>query len=103
MGKKASLDQIRKYFQEIRYIDTEFCQGNTMRWAIAWTLDETFHFPEQCQSQEAFKALKVKYKIRRMKKKKRFIDLFSFHRKRRERRSIEHQSVLNSSRNILSI
>jgi hypothetical protein len=30
-----------------------------MRWAIAWTFDETFHFSEQCQSKEAFKTLKV--------------------------------------------
>jgi hypothetical protein len=26
-----------------------------MRWAIAWTFDETFHFPEQCQSRAALK------------------------------------------------
>ncbi len=59
MGKKSSLDQIKKYFNDIRHIETEFCQGNTMRWAIAWTFNEAFHFPVQCQSQEAFKALKV--------------------------------------------
>ncbi len=59
MGKKSSLDQIKKCLKDIHHIDTEFCQGNTMRWAIAWTFDETFHFPEQCQSRQAFKALKV--------------------------------------------
>jgi hypothetical protein len=59
LGKKSSLNQIKKYLKDIRHIDTEFCQGNTMRWAIAWTFDETFHFSEQCQSKEAFKTLKV--------------------------------------------
>ncbi|CAF0732079.1 unnamed protein product [Rotaria sordida] len=57
LGKKSSLKQIQKYLQDIRHIDTELCQGNTMRWAIAWTFDETLHFPEQCQSREAFKGL----------------------------------------------
>ncbi len=52
MGKKSSLDQIHKYLQSINHIDTEFCQGNTMRWAIAWTFDETFQFPEQSQSRK---------------------------------------------------
>jgi methyltransferase len=55
LGKKSSLDQIQNYLKDIQYIHTEFCQGNTMRWAIAWTFDETFHFPEQCQSQKALK------------------------------------------------
>lgn len=59
MGKKSSLEQIQKCLKDISHIDTEFCQGNTMRWAIAWTFDETYHFPEQCQSRKAFKALKV--------------------------------------------
>jgi hypothetical protein len=52
LGKKSSLDQIHKYLQSINHIDTEFCQGNTMRWAIAWTFDETFQFPEQSQSRK---------------------------------------------------
>ena len=55
LGKKSSLDPIEKSLQDIRHIDTEFCQGNTMRWAIAWTFDETFHFPQQCQSRKALK------------------------------------------------
>ncbi|CAF3854538.1 unnamed protein product [Rotaria sp. Silwood2] len=58
LGKKSSLKQIQNCLHDIRHIDTEFCQGNTMRWAVAWTFDETYHFPEQCQSREAFKALK---------------------------------------------
>ncbi|CAF0871415.1 unnamed protein product [Adineta steineri] len=58
LGKKSSLDQIQIYLKDINHIDTEFCQGNTMRWAIAWTFDETYHFPKQCQTREAFKALK---------------------------------------------
>ena len=47
LGKKSSLDQIKISLKDIQHIDTEFCQGNTMRWAIAWTFDEAFHFPEQ--------------------------------------------------------
>jgi hypothetical protein len=66
LGKKSSLDQIKKCLQDIRHIDTEFCQGNTMRWAIAWTFDETFQFPQQCQTREAFQALKVCYNCNRI-------------------------------------
>ena len=52
MGKKSSLNQLKNYLQNIRYIHTEFGQGKTMRWAIAWTFDNTYQFPEQCQSQK---------------------------------------------------
>lgn len=63
MGKKSSLEEIQKSLKDIQHIDTEFCQGNTMRWAVAWTFDQTYNFPEQCQSRSAFKALKVFLKI----------------------------------------
>ena len=53
-GKKSSLDQIEKYLQDIRHVNTEFCQGNTMRWAIAWTFDGTFNFPKQISSRKVF-------------------------------------------------
>ena len=59
LGKKSSLDQIKKHLTNIRHIDTELCQGNTMRWAIAWTFDEMYQFPSECQSRKAFQALKV--------------------------------------------
>jgi len=55
LGKKSSLKQLEKCLKDIHHIDTQFCQGNTMRWAIAWTFDETFHFLEQCQYREALK------------------------------------------------
>ncbi|CAF1089771.1 unnamed protein product [Adineta ricciae] len=58
LGKKSSLDQIKKHLANIRHIDTELCQGNTMRWAIAWTFDEMYQFPSECQSRKAFQALK---------------------------------------------
>ena len=53
LGKKSSLDQIQKHLRDIRHTETEFCQGNTMRWGVAWTFDEKFHWPEQCQSRKA--------------------------------------------------
>ncbi|CAF1903741.1 unnamed protein product [Rotaria magnacalcarata] len=52
LGKKSSLKQVQKYLKDIHHTDTEFCQGNTMRWAVAWTFDETYRFSEQCQSRE---------------------------------------------------
>ena len=55
LGKKSSLIEIERSLGELRHITTEFCQGKTMRWAIAWTLDETFQFPSECQSQQASK------------------------------------------------
>lgn len=43
MGKKSSLNEIEKYLTKEKNITnistTQFCQGNTMRWAIAWSLD----------------------------------------------------------------
>jgi len=58
LGKKSSLNQIEKYLNEIRYVKTEFCQGNTMRWAVAWTFDETLQFSSQCQTREALQVFK---------------------------------------------
>jgi hypothetical protein len=40
-GKKSSLVEIKKYLIQEKGItnicDTHFCQGKTMRWAIAWS------------------------------------------------------------------
>lgn len=58
LGKKSSLNQIEKHLKDIRYVKTEFCQGNTMRWAIAWTFDGTLQFSVQCQSRETLKVFK---------------------------------------------
>ncbi len=44
LGKKSSLSEIRKYLlyeKQIKNIsETRFCQGHTMRWAIAWSFSE---------------------------------------------------------------
>lgn len=45
LGKKASLKSLKKKLQSHRgdnvlnFIETEFCQGKTIRWGLAWTLD----------------------------------------------------------------
>jgi U6 snRNA m6A methyltransferase len=40
-GKKNSLIQIKKYLEKEKLIkntsETQFCQGNTMRWGLAWS------------------------------------------------------------------
>ena len=60
LGKKSSLTPIKKLLQDICHVQTEFCQGNTMRWGIAWTFDESFQFAEQCQSHAASQKAKRK-------------------------------------------
>jgi hypothetical protein len=41
LGKKSSLIALNNYLLKEKSIknttDTEFCQGNTMRWGIAWS------------------------------------------------------------------
>lgn len=43
MGKKSSLNDIKSYLVNEKKItnisSTQFCQGHTMRWAIAWSFD----------------------------------------------------------------
>ena len=44
MGKKSSLIKLKKYLVNEKKINnlssTQFCQGQTMRWAIAWSFDK---------------------------------------------------------------
>lgn len=57
LGKKKSLNELKNYLLEknIHNIsETEFCQGHTMRWGIAWSFSET-QLP-------IFNYLKVNYK-----------------------------------------
>jgi hypothetical protein len=41
LGKKASLGELKRYLKVEKKLDnishTEFCQGRTMRWSIAWS------------------------------------------------------------------
>ncbi|OQR69152.1 putative methyltransferase 10 domain containing-like [Tropilaelaps mercedesae] len=39
LGKKKDLKEITKYLEEknVKFATTEFCQGKTMRWGIAWS------------------------------------------------------------------
>ncbi|XP_018494877.1 U6 small nuclear RNA (adenine-(43)-N(6))-methyltransferase [Galendromus occidentalis] len=42
LGKKKDLKELSRFFRDekIRFTTTEFCQGKTMRWGIAWTHDD---------------------------------------------------------------
>ena len=45
LGKKSSLVKLKKYLISHNNIEkvneTQFCQGNTMRWGLAWSICET--------------------------------------------------------------
>ncbi|KAK3589134.1 hypothetical protein CHS0354_017101 [Potamilus streckersoni] len=49
LGKKISVlvlkDELKRR-KVPKYSTTEFCQGKTMRWGLAWTFDETVEFPK---------------------------------------------------------
>lgn len=48
-GKKASLGKVKAYLREkgiTNFTSTTFCQGRTMRWAVAWTFDPSYRFPK---------------------------------------------------------
>lgn len=48
LGKKESLKLLIKILKENKIENigkTEFCQGNTMRWGLAWSFDKTLKFP----------------------------------------------------------
>ncbi|RUS81428.1 hypothetical protein EGW08_010812, partial [Elysia chlorotica] len=48
LGKKSSLAQLKEELRHqkvAKFSTTEFCQGKTMRWGIAWTFDPTVTFP----------------------------------------------------------
>ncbi|CAL1547700.1 unnamed protein product [Lymnaea stagnalis] len=48
VGKKSSLTQLKEELRQqkiVNFTSTEFCQGKTMRWGIAWTYDQTIIFP----------------------------------------------------------
>lgn len=40
-GKKSSLIKVKEYLEKEKLIknisETQFCQGNTMRWGLAWS------------------------------------------------------------------
>lgn len=46
LGKRSSLTQLKNIFKEkgvTNFISTEFCQGRTTRWGIAWTFCTGFY------------------------------------------------------------
>ncbi|GFO41241.1 methyltransferase-like protein [Plakobranchus ocellatus] len=48
LGKKSSLSQLKEELRHqkvAKFSTTEFCQGKTMRWGIAWTYDTSVTFP----------------------------------------------------------
>lgn len=44
LGKKKSLIELKKYLKEEKKIEnvseTQFCQGHTMRWGLAWSFHD---------------------------------------------------------------
>lgn len=49
-GKKKSFLQILKDIKEIKdvkFSTTEFCQGNTIRWGIVWTYNDSIQFEQE--------------------------------------------------------
>ncbi|GFS12673.1 methyltransferase-like protein [Elysia marginata] len=48
LGKKSSLAQLKEELRHqkvTKFSTTEFCQGKTMRWGLAWTFDSSVTFP----------------------------------------------------------
>ena len=45
LGKKSSLGHLKEYLSIDKKInnvsDTQFCQGHTMRWGLAWSFNQT--------------------------------------------------------------
>ncbi|XP_046351658.2 RNA N6-adenosine-methyltransferase mettl16-like [Haliotis rufescens] len=49
LGKKTSIPPLKEELRKLqvpKYATTEFCQGKTMRWGIAWSFDESVVFPK---------------------------------------------------------
>jgi len=49
VGKKSSLVKLKEELRHqkvTKFATTEFCQGKTMRWGIAWTFDSKVNFPK---------------------------------------------------------
>ncbi|XP_033748089.1 RNA N6-adenosine-methyltransferase mettl16-like [Pecten maximus] len=49
IGKKSSLPPLKEELRRLqvpKFTTTEFCQGKTMRWGLAWTFDQTVSFPK---------------------------------------------------------
>jgi methyltransferase len=49
LGKKQSLIELKQYLIEEKKVaniaETEFCQGRTMRWGLAWSFHEDYPLP----------------------------------------------------------
>jgi len=50
LGHKSSVEKVKNLLQDsgitsASVTTSEFCQGRTMRWGVAWTLDPTITFP----------------------------------------------------------
>lgn len=49
VGHKTTVGKLKRVLQEAgmtRVATTEFCQGHTTRWGVAWTLDASVCFPQ---------------------------------------------------------
>ncbi|XP_076435050.1 RNA N(6)-adenosine-methyltransferase mettl16-like [Babylonia areolata] len=54
LGKKASLvplKEILRRYKIMNFATTEFCQGKTMRWGLAWSFDNSITFPKSLFTQ----------------------------------------------------
>nr|CAG4646188.1 EOG090X04JL [Macrothrix elegans] len=55
LGRKSSLAAVKAAIKEVgalEFTETEFHQGRTMRWGIAWTFNENIHFSQLSLAQE---------------------------------------------------
>lgn len=49
VGHKMTVGKLKRALQEVgvtRVETTEFCQGHTTRWGVAWTLEASVSFPQ---------------------------------------------------------
>lgn len=49
VGHKMTVGKLKRALQEVgvtRVETTEFCQGHTTRWGVAWTLEDSVSFPQ---------------------------------------------------------
>jgi len=62
LGHKRSLGPLKsrlaKAGKNVKFVSTELCQGKTMRWALAWTMDKTVSFEKVKSSFKQVKAAK---------------------------------------------
>ncbi|OWF46567.1 Methyltransferase-like protein 16 [Mizuhopecten yessoensis] len=68
IGKKSSLPPLKEELRRLevpKFSTTEFCQGKTMRWGLAWTFDKTVNFPKSLFQESKKERPKLVYQVPR--------------------------------------